>query len=319
MKFFTFTKIFAPMNKTPFIILFCAITIIACKRVVIIPENQVPVAEAGANDTITLPKDVLTLNGSGKDADGEIVAYLWSQKSGPAASVIEDPGAASTQVTDLIAGNYVFQLMVTDDKGATGVDTVSITVKELPTQTLTLQPTNNPDEIGVTLLNGANSTGISPEISIDAWTTGGKPWILRDVFKFDLSAIPANAIIKTANLYLYSNPKPLTGNLVDANFGSDNGLSLQQVTSDWSPLTIGWFNQPSTDTLHQMLIPSTNEPFLDLNLDVTSMISSMVNNNANYGFLLKLQDEVIYNSRIFVSSYNTSYPDKHPKLVISYQ
>lgn len=45
----------------------------------------------------------------------------------------------------------------------------------------------------------------------------------------------------------------------------------------------------------------------------------MVKNNANYGFLLKIQNEQIYNSRLFISSHNTVYTSKRPKLVIQYQ
>ncbi len=47
--------------------------------------NKIPVANAGADQTITLPVATVTLNGSGTDADGTIKAYTWSQTSGPAA------------------------------------------------------------------------------------------------------------------------------------------------------------------------------------------------------------------------------------------
>lgn len=49
------------------------------------------------------------------------------------------------------------------------------------------------------------------------------------------------------------------------------------------------------------------------------MLQSMVNGNANYGFFLKLLNEVTYNSRIFVASHNSTYTTKYPKLVIVYQ
>ena len=104
--------------------------------------------------------------------------------------------------------------MVVDNMGATGVDTTSILVNPSIIKTLTLQPDNNPFEYQVTELNGQDASFVGPEISIDAWTSSNQPWILRDIFKFDLSTIPANATITSANLYLYSNPQPLTGNLV---------------------------------------------------------------------------------------------------------
>jgi hypothetical protein len=137
--------------------------------------------------------------------------------------------------------------------------------------------------------------------------------------KFDLNNIPANANIISANLYLYSNPTPLTGNLVDANFGTNNTMLVQQIVTNWSPLTTNWFNQPVASATNQVVVPTTTQSTLDLNLDVTSMVASMVNGNANYGFFLRLQNEAIYNSRIFVSSYNTTYPAKRPKLVVVYQ
>ena len=303
-----------------FILMGCMIILFSCSKPHVDPPvNKVPVADAGQSMAATLPANTATLTGTGTDADGTVVAYLWSQVSGPAPTDIVNPGSASTEVKNFIQGTYVFQLMVTDDKGATGTDTTSVTINPSAIQTLTLQPDSNAYEYQVTNLNGQNLTHISPEISIDAWTTSSQPWILRDIFKFDLSSIPAGSAIISANLYLYSNPEPSTGNLSDANYGTSNSLLLQQVTATWSPATLSWFNQPAASAATQIIIPVTTQSVLDLNLDVTGMVGSMVSNNANYGFLLKLQDEVIYNSRIFISSYNTTYPDKHPKLVVVYQ
>jgi hypothetical protein len=140
------------------------------------------------------------------------------------------------------------------------------------------------------------------------------------LFKFDLSAISSSATIVSANLYLYSYPSPtLNGNFTDANFGANNSMFLQQVTSNWSPGTLTWSNQPSASTTNQVSVPTTTQSQLDLNLDVTAMVSSMVSGNANYGFLMKLQSEQTYTSRIFVSSHNTTYTTKFPKLVVVYR
>jgi len=282
--------------------------------------NQVPTADAGQSKAITLPVSSVTLTGSGTDADGKVVAYLWSQISGPAATTIINPGATSTEIDGFIQGNYVFQLMVTDDKGATGVDTCVVLVNPNPIKTVTIQPNNNPNEVAVTVLNGVNTSGLTgPSLEADAWTSGGNPWTLRGYVKFDLSNIPTNAIIQSANLYLYSNPTPTTGDQVNANSGSSNSFTVQQVTASWAPGTIGWFNQPTATTTNQIVVPQSTQSFQDLNLDVTAMVANMVANNSNYGFVLKLQNEVTYNSRIFVASHNQTYPDKHPKLVIVYK
>jgi hypothetical protein len=298
------------------------LSVASCKKTTIInnPENKIPVANAGAAMTITLPTNTVTVNGSGSDSDGHIVAYLWSQVSGPAAVTIVNPGSASTQIKNFVQGTFTFQLMVTDNKGATGVGTMAVTVNPNPAPTtLTLQPSNNPNEWHVTNLNGQDQSGTGrPEITLATWTSAGSPWTLREVLKFDLSTIPSNASVLSANLFLYSNPNPSTGNLVDANFGSNNAFLVQQIATNWTtPLT--WFNQPPGSTTNQVIVPHTTQSFLDLDINVTNLVSSMVNSNSNYGFLLKLQNESAYTSRIFISSFNNVLPAKRPKLVVVYQ
>src|SRR4051812_48731577 len=51
-----------------------------------------------------------------------------------------------------------------------------------------------------------------------------------------------------------------------------------------------------------------------IDLDVTALVKD-IQQYGNYGFLLKLQNETIYTSRIFCSSLATD-ATKHPKLVI---
>jgi len=289
----------------------------ACKKD---NENKFPIVDAGDSQTVTLPVEFVTLKGTASDTDGKILTYLWEQVSGPNASVIVNPGATSTVIEGLVAGTYVFQLSVWDNLGAIGTDTTVVKVNPAPAQTLTLQPDNNPYEYSIQLLNGANSTGQTiASLEANSWTTGGAPWVIRGLVKFDFSSIPSSATITSAHLYLYSNPTPTTGNQVDANSGADNSFTISQAATDWSPSTLSWSNQPAGITSTQIVIPSTTQHQLDLDVDVTAQVASMVNQNANYGFLLKLQNETTYTSRIFVASHNATYPTKHPKLVVTYQ
>ncbi len=92
------------------------------------PPNQAPTANAGANQTITLPVSSVTLNGSGADADGTISSYQWTKTSGTNGT-ITSPNSATTTVTGLTEGQYTFQLKVTDNKGATATASVTVTVK----------------------------------------------------------------------------------------------------------------------------------------------------------------------------------------------
>lgn len=91
--------------------------------------NKVPVAVAGANQSIDLPVDQVTVNGSGSyDPDGTVAAYSWQQLSGPAPATIASPSSVSTLIGGLDSGTYVFQLTVTDNSGAMATGTLTVTV-----------------------------------------------------------------------------------------------------------------------------------------------------------------------------------------------
>src|SRR6185503_7539862 len=87
---------------------------------------------AGTNVNITLPTSSFTQMGSGTDTDGTIVAYSWTQISGANTATIGSPTSATTLISGLIAGSYIFQLKVTDNLGATGIDTMSAVVNSSP-------------------------------------------------------------------------------------------------------------------------------------------------------------------------------------------
>jgi hypothetical protein len=94
--------------------------------------NSLPEANAGNDKLITLPTaNSTTLNGSAKDADGTITGYSWTKLSGPAGGNIGSPASANTSITSVVNGIYRYQLKVTDDKGATSVDTVQVDVVTL--------------------------------------------------------------------------------------------------------------------------------------------------------------------------------------------
>jgi hypothetical protein len=304
--------------KTVALLAFCSLLLFSCKKDDAPPPPKPPVAEAGNNQNIQLPASSFTLTGSGTTTNGNITGYLWSLVSGPNVPVIASPSSASTSVTGFVAGTYVFQFLVRDDAGLTDVDTTTVTVTPSPIQTLTLQPSNNADERHIWGNSTTDQSTHAPELDAGTWTSGGDVVYIRGLLKFDLSSIPANATILTANLSLYSNPTPLNGDLVHANSGTDNSMFIRRVTSDWVPANTNWLNQPSTTTTDQVSIPHTSMAFLDLvDIDVKNLVVAM-QSSGNYGFMISLQNEVTYNLRDFCSS---TYSDatKHPKLVVTYQ
>ncbi|UYQ95115.1 PKD domain-containing protein [Chitinophaga horti] len=146
------------------------------------PTNKTPTANAGTDITVTLPTNTASLDGSGStDADGNIATWAWVKKSGPTAGggAITTAGASKTTVTGLVEGTYVFTLTVTDDKGATHSDDVTVTVKAAAVNvapvakagadvTITL-PTNSVS------LDGSTSTDSDGTITKWAWTKKSGP------------------------------------------------------------------------------------------------------------------------------------------------
>jgi predicted esterase len=92
--------------------------------------NVVPVANAGADVTITLPASSATLNGSGTDSDGTISSYTWTFISGPRTPTLTNALTKTLSVSGLsTAGSYVFKFEVKDNVGAIGSDQVTVVVK----------------------------------------------------------------------------------------------------------------------------------------------------------------------------------------------
>ncbi|GAA0560871.1 PKD domain-containing protein [Chitinophaga japonensis] len=142
--------------------------------------NNPPVANAGTDKTITLPASSVQLDGSAsRDTDGSIAKYAWKKVSGPAGETLATPAAAKTNVTGLVAGTYVFELAVTDDKGAAATDRVTVTVKAGPQNELPVADAGADFSITLPLatahLDGSASTDPDGSITGYAWTKVSGP------------------------------------------------------------------------------------------------------------------------------------------------
>lgn len=93
-----------------------------------VEDNQAPIANAGANRTITDTdgngsEDVVLNGAESFDADGSIVSYSWKIND-------NEIGSGLSPTVNLPLGINNIELIVTDNLGAIGVDTVIITVVE---------------------------------------------------------------------------------------------------------------------------------------------------------------------------------------------
>lgn len=147
---------------------------LSCENCIAI--NKLPVAKAGANQTIQLPKDSTLLDGTNSnDPDGTIRNYLWKKISGPSSFLINDANAGATIFKNLVVGVYLLELKVTDNSGGSALDTVEIEVINGPTGNRPPVAVAGPDQTinlpnNTVILDGLNSTDPDNNIVSYEWT-----------------------------------------------------------------------------------------------------------------------------------------------------
>jgi hypothetical protein len=114
---------------------FMVLCLASCRKELPGKSNRPPVANAGADQTLTLPVNQTELEGFlSTDPDNNITAYTWTKIEGPS-SFLMHPDISKKErvlVTDLVPGVYRFELKVTDAGGLFSKDTVQVTVSDQP-------------------------------------------------------------------------------------------------------------------------------------------------------------------------------------------
>jgi gliding motility-associated-like protein len=90
--------------------------------------NETPVAYAGEDIVLILPENSVSIQGNGIDPRGYITSYAWEQVGGTSATYTTS-GGQFLEVTDLVEGEYLFRLTVTDT-ALSAFDEVKISVLE---------------------------------------------------------------------------------------------------------------------------------------------------------------------------------------------
>ncbi len=154
-----------------------------------------------------------------------------------------------------------------------------------------------------------------PRIDATAWTHSSQQITYRNLLRFDLTAIPVNATIQSANLFLYSDPTATSG--PGSNTGT-NAFFLQKVTTAWNPTAVTWDTQPTSTTVNRVYVPASASATENITVSLTSMIQDMVlNPGTNFGMMMLLENEITYESRNYASSDHANTAIR-PKIVITY-
>ena len=203
-----------------------------------------PVANAGSDQTITLPTNRVTLAGSGSETNGTIASYSWTQVSGPSTATIGSSSAASTTVSGLVQGSYTFKLTVTDGLGITASATVTVTVNAaapgapsanagsdqtitLPTNSVTL--TGSGSEINGTITgyswtesSGPSTAAIGSSSSASTTVSG----LVKGSYVFKLTVTDNSGVTANDNVTVTVDPAPVTPGAPSANAGNDQTITL---------------------------------------------------------------------------------------------
>ena len=163
-----------------------------------------------------------------------------------------------------------------------------------------------------------NNYGSIPDFYAAAWTFGGVPGVIRSIVEFDLTSVPANAIITSAKLSLFARDNT-SGIGQHSTLSGPNDCWLERITSAWDESTVTWNTQPSTTTQNRVTLPASTSPTENYtDIDVTALVQDMTDKpTESFGFMLKLSDENYYRKLVFCSSDNTN-PDLRPKLELAY-
>lgn len=239
--------------------------------------NVPPTADANVDQTITLPTNTITFAGGGIDHDGTVVSYAWTQLSGPSIATIPSPTNPNGTATNLIAGTYVFQILVTDNDGGTGTDNMQVTVNPVPAdappvanaggdQTITLplssvtvdgSGSNDPDGSIVsynwTQVSGPNTATIVSPTSVSTVVSG----LIAGIYVFHLGVVDNDGSPASDNVQITVNA---AANIPPvANAGTDQTVTISSTTlnasgstdSDGSIVSYSWtrISGPNTPTI----------------------------------------------------------------------
>jgi hypothetical protein len=247
-------------------------------------NNQAPVVNAGADQTINLPSSVNlvgTVTDDGKPNPPTILTYTWSKVSGSGTVTFSSPSSLTTSATFSTTGTYTLKLKVSDSQ-LTGEDTIVITVNSQQNQApvvnagvdqiITLPSTatlvgvvtddglpNPPAQTTVSWskVSGSGTVTFSNQTSVNTTTTFSTAgtYVLR---------LTANDSVLTAtdDIQVIVNPQPAQNTAPTVSAGQNQTITLPStaslngtVTDDGLPnppgqLTISWtkVNGPGTVT-----------------------------------------------------------------------
>jgi len=257
--------------------------------------------------------------------EGDSVTLTWIVTD--ADTVILNPGgftvalSGSTSVTPIETSTYT--LTATNSAGSS-TTTISIIVNPIIIeQTIAIQPgsAEGKDSYINSLLPGYNyASNNYLAIGKSTFSTLGVirnndrysfDYFYRAYLQFNPNAIPADAVIVSADLKLFQSDAIVTVDLT---------IDLHQVTESWEESTITWDNQPDYLATPESTITVVVGEISWLSWNVTNLLQGWLDGSiANHGIMLKHTGALLANTVVnCYSSDELTGTGLRPKLVITY-
>lgn len=186
-------------------------------------------------------------------------------------------------------------------------DPAILTVSYYPCTCISISPTK---DAFITAHFATTNFGNYPDIVASSWTSDCAWGNTRSLIAADLTAIPPNSYIASAELQLFGHISPTNGG--HASMWGSNATNILMNTDSWGEATLTWNNAPEFTNRFQLTSPDkssrgVNDLILS-NFSFVSMVQFWVNNpSANHGITIQLEDESFkYRKVVFASSDNVN-------------
>ena len=223
-----------------------------------------------------------------------------------------DYGADGSPVTAVADPGYIFYNWsdASTDNPRTDTNVMAdISVTAIFSTTVTL---NSTADSYVSQGNPSGNNGTDTTMSVQSTQQGNPDRNHRSFMRFDVSSIPATAIILSANLRLYlASTSTLT---------ASRNYDAHRITASWVETTIAWTNMPAVAGSPTSTIATGTTLSVWLSWDVASDVAAFVSSSySNYGWRIMDQVEssaVEYESVFRAHEYTGTTYD--PQLVVTY-
>ncbi len=211
--------------------------------------NRAPSANAGNDQTITLPANANLSASASSDPDADNLSYSWTKVSGPS-STIASPSSVSTVISFASNGVYVFRLTVSDGKFSS-VDDISIKVDSTPPIGIADRDNDGVPDIGDKCPNTKPGRTVN--------TVGCPlPKTSKFTLKTDLSSVDINSIssfeIGNAHGKITWNQSSSPFSLIrsDDQLDIDSNLDIASNTINLNSQSLPELNKNSTVTIYNV-------------------------------------------------------------------